>query len=78
MKGNIKMANLSEDSYRSAVTTSVLRLSNDLIPQRTEVALEVGKRVVDIESGEYTQDVRIPRWDLRMQQVAGDVEQDDE
>jgi len=74
MKGNIKMANLSEDSYRSAFTTSILRLSNDLIPQRTEVALEVGKRVVDIESGEHTQDVRIPRWDLRMQQVPGDVE----
>jgi hypothetical protein len=57
MKGNIKMVDLSDNGYRSAVLTSVLRRSNDFIPQRTEVALEVRQRVVDIGLGEYTQDV---------------------
>lgn len=31
MKGNIKMANLSDNRYKSTVLTSVLRRSNDFL-----------------------------------------------
>ena len=57
MKGNIKMADPSDNGYRSTVLRPVLCRSNDFIPQRTEIALEVGQRVVNIEPGEYTQGV---------------------
>jgi hypothetical protein len=74
MKSDMKTAELLEDEYSHAITPSFPRLSNNFIPQDTEVTLEVGKSVADIESGEQSQDVRIPRWENWMKQVAGDME----
>jgi hypothetical protein len=57
MKRAMKLADLPEDEYRGVVRPPISRVSNDFVPQDTEVALEVGKSVVNVESGEDSQDV---------------------
>jgi hypothetical protein len=51
------MADLSKDKDRSTVRSSVVRLSNDFIPQGTEVVLELGKSVAYVKLGEHPQNV---------------------
>ena len=78
VKSTMKLADLPEDEYQGVVRPPIPRLSNDFIPQDTEVALEVGKSVVNVESGEHSQDVCIPGWEkgIRvMERAAGSVEQ---
>ena len=50
MKGDIKTPNIVEDLYERIVfSAATLHLSNDVVPQSTEIVLRFGEGVANVE-----------------------------